>query len=110
MGRQKFCSECAPTNSKEALIEAARKGGIASQSPHVLAPLGEKQSSHRLAERAWNPEDKPDWLDDKAYTIEIQPHLGDVTISTIALTLEVSPALCVGHPCGSKVSASTILA
>src|SRR5713101_6123392 len=32
-GRQKYCSECAPTNSKEALIAAARKGRIAAQSP-----------------------------------------------------------------------------
>jgi hypothetical protein len=90
MGRQKFCSECAPTNSKEALIEAARKGRIAAQTPQVLARLGEKQGSHRLAERAWKPEDKPDWLDDKAYTQEIQPRLADVTISNIALTLGVS--------------------
>ena len=68
MGHQKFCSECAPTNSKEALIEAARKGRIAAQTPEVLARLGGKQRSHRLAERAWNPADQPDWLDDKAYT------------------------------------------
>jgi CRISPR-associated endonuclease Cas1 len=89
-GHQKFCSACAPTNSKEALIEAARKGRIAGQSPQVLARLGEKQRSHRLAERAWNPADQPDWLDDKAYTQKIHPRLADVTISTIALTLGVS--------------------
>jgi CRISPR-associated protein Cas1 len=90
MGRQKFCSECAPTNSKEALIEAARKGRIAAQTPKVLARLGEKQRSHRLAESAWNPADLPDWLNDKAYTQEIRPRLADVTISTIALALGVS--------------------
>jgi hypothetical protein len=90
MGRQKFCSECAPTNSKEALIEAARKGRIAAQTPKVLARLGEKQRSHRLAERAWNHADQPEWLDDKAYSQEIHPRLADVTISTIALTLGVS--------------------
>ena len=90
MGRHKFCSECAPTNSKEALIVAARKGRIAAQTPQVLARLGEKQRSHRLAERDWNPAGQPDWLDDKAYTQKIHPHLADVTISTIALTLGVS--------------------
>jgi len=89
-GHQKFCSACAPTNSKEALIEAARKGRIAAQTSKVLARLGEKQRSHRLAERAWKPEDKPDWLDDKAYVHQIHPRLADVTISTIALTLGVS--------------------
>jgi hypothetical protein len=49
MGRHKFCSECAPTNSKEALIEAARKGRIAAQTPEVLARLGEKQGVAYLA-------------------------------------------------------------
>jgi hypothetical protein len=90
MGHQKFCSACAPTNSKEALVEAARKGRIVAQSPQALARLAEKQRSHRLAERAWNPADQPDWLDDKAYTQEIHPRLADVTISSIALTLGVS--------------------
>ena len=90
MGRQKFCSACAPTNSKEALVEAARKGRIAAQTPQALSRLAETQRSHRLAERAWKPEDKPDWLDDKAYAQEIHPRLADMTISTIALTLRVS--------------------
>jgi CRISPR-associated endonuclease Cas1 len=89
-GHQKFCSACAPTNSKEALVEAARKGRIAAQTPTALARLAEKQRSHRLAERAWNPADQPDWLDDKAYAQQIHPRLIDVAISTIALTLGVS--------------------
>jgi len=76
--------------SKEALIEAARKGRIAAQSPHVLARLGEKKRSHRLAEHAWNPADQPDWLDDKSHIQQIHPRLADVTISNIALTLGVS--------------------
>jgi hypothetical protein len=89
-GRQKFCSKCAPANSKESLIEAARKGRIVAQTAKVLARLGEKQRSHRLAERSWNPADQPDWLDDKAYNQEIYPRLADVTISSIALSLGVS--------------------
>jgi len=55
-----------------------------------LARLGEKQRSHRLAERAWKPEDKPGWLDDESYIQQIHPRLAGVTISTIALTLGVS--------------------
>ena len=90
MRRQKFCSACAPTNSKEALIEAARKGRIASQTPQVLARLAEKQRRHQIAQRAWNPADQPDWLSETAYLGKIQSRLVDVTISTIALTLGVS--------------------
>src|SRR5260370_2585997 len=90
MGRQKFCSKCAPTNSKEALIEAARKGRIAAQTPKALASLAEKQRIHQLAQRNWNPAVQPEWLDDKAYPQEIHPRLSHVTISTIALTLGFS--------------------
>jgi len=89
-GHQKFCRVCAPTNSREALIEAAHRGRIAAQSPQALARLGAKQRSHRLAEHAWNPADQPDWIDDRAYVHQIHPRLGDVTISTIALALGVS--------------------
>jgi CRISPR-associated endonuclease Cas1 len=84
------CASCSTTISREELIKAAHKGRIASQTPKVLARLGEKQRSHRLAERAWNPTDQPDWLNDQAYAQEIHPRLADVTISTIALTLGVS--------------------
>jgi len=90
MGHQKFCSKCAPTNSKEALIAASRKGRIAAQTPQVLARLGEKQRSHQIAQRNWNPANQPDWLNETAYDGKIHPRLADVTISTIALTLGVS--------------------
>src|SRR5882762_5196128 len=79
-----------PYQLKEALIETARKGRVAAQTPKVLARLGEKQRSHRLAERAWNPLDQPDWLTEVTYDEKIQPRLAHVSISTIALTLGVS--------------------
>jgi CRISPR-associated endonuclease Cas1 len=50
----------------------------------------ESQRRQAAAQRAWNPNEKPDWLDDKAYAREIQPRLADVTISTIGLTLRIS--------------------
>lgn len=84
------CAACSAIISREELIKASDKGRIASQTPKVLARLAEKQRSHRLAERAWKPEDKPYWLDDKAYIQQIHPRLADVTVSTIGLTLGVS--------------------
>jgi hypothetical protein len=71
------------------LVKAASKGRIASQAAKVLTRLGEKQRSHRIAERDWNPAAQPDWLDEAAYVEKIQPRLADVTISKIALTLGV---------------------
>jgi len=90
MGQQRFCSACALTNSREALVEAAKKGRIAAQTPQVLSRLGAKQRSHRLAERARKPSDNPKWLDRTAYDKRIRPQLVKITISTIALTLGVS--------------------
>jgi hypothetical protein len=56
----------------------------------VLARLGEKQRSHRLAELAWKPEDKPAWLDETVYATQVHPKLLNYSISKIAMTLGVS--------------------
>jgi CRISPR-associated endonuclease Cas1 len=84
------CSTCSKVNSREALLKAAQKGRIAAQQPQVLARLGEKQRSHRLAELAWKPEDKPAWLDETVYATQVHPKLANYSISRIAMTLGVS--------------------
>ena len=84
------CSACSRVNSRTALLKAAQKGRIAAQQPQVLARLGEKQRSHRQAELAWKPEDKPAWLDESVYATQVHPKLANYSISTIAMTLGVS--------------------
>jgi len=84
------CSTCSKVNSREALLKAAQKGRIAAQQPQALARLGEKQRSHRLAELAWKPEDKPAWLDETVYATQVHPKLANYSISRIAMTLGVS--------------------
>jgi len=84
------CSTCSKVNSREALLNAAKKGRIGAQLLQVLARLGEKQRSHRLAELAWKPEDKPAWLDETAYATQVHPKLANHSISRIAMTLGVS--------------------
>jgi hypothetical protein len=79
-----------PAENSFAFLKAAQKGRIAAQQPQVLARLGEKQRSHRAAELAWRPEDKPAWLDETAYATQVRPKLASCSISTIALTLGVS--------------------
>jgi hypothetical protein len=88
--RHKVCTACAPLNAKEVLIEAARQGRIAAQTPRALARLAEKQRSHRSAEKAWRPSDNPSWLDGTTYAERILPRLIDATTSSIALALGVS--------------------
>jgi CRISPR-associated endonuclease Cas1 len=84
------CSTCSKVNSRDALLKAAQKGRIAAQQPEVLARLGEKQRSHRLAELAWKAEDKPAWLDEVVYAEQVHPKLANFSISTIAMKLGVS--------------------
>ncbi len=84
------CSACSRVNSRTALLKAAQNGRIAARQPQVLARLGEKQRSHRLAELAWRPEDKPAWLDESVYATQVHPKLANYSISTIAVTLGVS--------------------
>jgi CRISPR-associated endonuclease Cas1 len=86
----KYCSSCSLTAATQQLAKAAQKGRIASRTPQVLARLGEKQRSHRIAERNWNPGHQPDWLNEAAYVERIQPRLVDVAVSSIALNLGVS--------------------
>jgi hypothetical protein len=40
-----------------------------------LARLAEKQRSHQIAQRNWNPADQPDWLNETAYDGKIHPRL-----------------------------------
>jgi len=89
-GRHKFCTACAPVNAKEVLIGAACKGRIEARTPRALAQLAEKQRSHRAAEKAWRPMDKPRWLDETSYNERILPRLVGVSTSSIALELGVS--------------------
>lgn len=51
---------------------------------------GETQRRHAAALRAWNPADKPDWLDEKFYREHIQPRLLSIQVPKIQSTLSVS--------------------
>jgi CRISPR-associated endonuclease Cas1 len=84
------CQKCARLISREALLRAAQKGRIAAQQPEVLVRLGERQRSHRKAELDWKSEDKPTWLDEKAYRDQVHPKLANISVSTIAMALGVS--------------------
>lgn len=67
-----------PAESSLAFPKPAQIGTIASQQPQVLARLGEKQRSHRLAELAWKPEAKPAWLDETVYATQVHPNLANL--------------------------------
>ena len=63
---------------------------MAGQSREAKARHAETQRRHAAALKAWDPSDKPEWLDEKTYGEKIQPRLAGVTIPVISSALGVS--------------------
>lgn len=98
-----YCRTCAVSYSKSGLIEAAKLGRKSGHSPEARARQAAKQLLHATAVKEWNPSDKPDWLNEQAYRVEIQPKLSSVTVRVIASALRIS------EPYASKIRAGFYL-
>jgi hypothetical protein len=72
------------------LIELAKVGRVAAQSPESRKKRSETHLRHAAAKRAWRSSPKPDWLTEDRYLEKIQPRLAGITISTMSSTLGVS--------------------
>jgi CRISPR-associated endonuclease Cas1 len=102
----KYCGTCVLAVASENLREAAKLGRVATHSPKAEALRAATQRRQAAARRAWNPSDKPDWLDEKAYREKIQPRLAGVTVPTIVSSIAVSEPYatnvragrCIPHP------------
>ena len=64
------------------------------------ARRGESQRRQVAGQRAWNPKEKPDWLDEKFYRGQIQPRLVEITVPTIASALAVSESYAINVRAG----------
>jgi hypothetical protein len=84
------CPKCGRELSREKLIELAKRGRVAAQSPESQKKRSETHLRHGAAKRAWRASPKPAWLTESIYMETIHPMLGKVTISTIASTLGIS--------------------
>jgi CRISPR-associated endonuclease Cas1 len=84
------CPKCGREISREKLVELAKQGRIAAQSPEAQRKRIETHLRHGAAKRAWLLSPKPDWLTLDFYNQEIHPQLSSLTISSIASTLTVS--------------------
>jgi hypothetical protein len=58
--------------------------------PEAQARQGDTQRRQAAALRAWNPSDKPDWLNEKYYRERIQSRLPAIHVPTIQSALSVS--------------------
>jgi hypothetical protein len=94
------------TVSRENLIEAAKAGLVATISVKAQALRSATQRRQVAALKAWNPSDKPEWLDEKTYRDKILPRLVGITVPTIVSALAVSEPYatniragrCIPHP------------
>jgi CRISPR-associated endonuclease Cas1 len=102
----KYCHVCTPTISRENVLEAAKLGRLATHKPEAQAKRAETQKRQNAALKAWNPADKPDWLDEKAYREWVQPRLTVVIVPKIMSAISVSEPYalrirsgrCIPHP------------
>jgi CRISPR-associated endonuclease Cas1 len=99
----KYCRVCAVTVSKENLIEAAKFGRVATHSAKAEALRSATQRRQAAALKAWNPVDKPDWLDEKTYREKILPRLAAITAPTILSALAVSEPYATNIRAGRRI-------
>jgi hypothetical protein len=72
------------------LVEVARSGRVAAQSPEAQARRSATKRHHDLARQSWLLSSQPAWLNDETYEQKIQPRLAGIASSAIATTLGVS--------------------
>jgi hypothetical protein len=85
-----YCALCGVAVSKENLVELAKRGRVAAQSPEAQARRAKTKHLHDAARHGWLPSSQPPWLNNETYTNKIQPGLATITVPAIALAIGVS--------------------
>ncbi|MHB8486652.1 MAG: CRISPR-associated endonuclease Cas1 [Candidatus Acidiferrales bacterium] len=98
-----YCGACSPLANRGNLIEAAKSGRMAAQTPKAEALRSETARRQMAAKLAWNPSDLPAWLTEEVYHEKIQPKLATVTVSAIASALGVSKPYATDIRAGKRV-------
>jgi hypothetical protein len=102
----KYCRNSVPTISRENILEASKLGRLATHKPEAQARRAETQRRQNAALKAWNPADKPKWLDQRTYDEMIKPRLTNVIVPRIMSALSISAPYalrirsgkCIPHP------------
>lgn len=84
------CTRCKIPICKDVLIQAAKKGRVASHSVEAEGKRAANRLRQVSALRAWQPSDQPTWLNRELYLDAIQPRLAKVSVQKIRQALEVS--------------------
>jgi CRISPR-associated endonuclease Cas1 len=97
---------CTPVELRENPLIAIKQARLNGHDPVAQARRAESQRRQAVALKAWNPSDKPEWLDEKTYLDKILPHLAGISIPIIVSALAVSEPYaikiragrCIPHP------------
>ena len=95
-----------PMVLRENPLIAPKPVRLAAHDPIAQARRADTQRRQAASLRAWNPSDKPAWLDEKLYREKIQPRLAGISVTTIVSALAVSEPYatniragrCIPHP------------
>jgi CRISPR-associated endonuclease Cas1 len=98
--------DCLPASSTESSPTPVKTARLNRFDPIAQARRADTQQRQAAALKAWNPSDKPEWLDEKSYLNKILPRLGVIMIPTIVSALHVSEPYatniragrCIPHP------------
>jgi CRISPR-associated endonuclease Cas1 len=88
--RSIYCANCTPLINRQAMLEKAKLGRIATHHPIAEARRSATQARQHQALRNWNPSALPAWLDEDTYRRQILPRLAKFTARAIRLKLDVS--------------------
>jgi hypothetical protein len=83
-----FCSSCRAVVARDELIESAKRGRIAAQTPAAQARRTETQQRNAIAQLEWEKSNQRK-ISDATYRNEIQPRLSNLTVSVIMSALNV---------------------
>lgn len=86
----RLCPNCGREVSRVKLIELAKVGRIAAQSPESRKKHSATQRRHEAAKRAWRSSPSPARIDEVVYSQQIHPRLVSVTIAAISSALGIS--------------------
>jgi len=102
-GKHLHCGRCKVVVTRQALIEAAKKGRLAAHTSEAEAKRAKSRRLHFAAQKIWNPSTLPGWLSHSVYLQKIQPRLSEATIPVIRLALGVSKGYATNVRSGRRV-------
>jgi CRISPR-associated endonuclease Cas1 len=84
------CGSCAVGSATGRLVNVARSGRIAAQSPEARAKHAESERRHALARSSWNVSSQPAWLTSEFFLQKVQPLLLNISTAAIRSHIGVS--------------------